>query len=589
MRICLVAVGPYCNDPRARTLADSLAHVGHEVSVVASGRPQECPSGDIDITFVPTRYPVGRGRIGKILRRTQTKSLRQRLHHARLAEAVRARKPDIVYPTSAAAVPIAATAVAGTEGTVVRDPRWPNAGERDLVDLAPHHPELNVSPAGPGGRYLTPADQRERYTPEPGRYKHMRIALSYRKTDTNPGKYLEAAMLRSGINVDLHTDGIDWKTIPADTNAVVFVEGPYPALEIRGRNPGIPVVFWAHHGEHHIPTNIRLTERYGAHAVLLAHSWHLVHRFPVPVHRFTFGVAPELVDASVPWTERKYEVSMVGGGLRREGGAYERRQQLVADLEDAFGADNTAFVSNVSAQEMAEIYARAKTIINEGGTRHYPITMRVLESIGSGSILVTDDLPGTDLIVDRDHYFVLDDDVVSQIRGLLAQPEKMAAIAEEARAAALGLHTYDHNVDDLIEIIGGIDAPVTHKTARDLSPIAALIDVDVEVQRLAQFDLPDLAGELVSREVWDGQALIDRLNPHTMEAVVIGPAGTQHLDRALAAARRYIYAAGDIAAIKEYAARELPDATVTHHGELIRVDLNAESYRVLAHEREITT
>ena len=150
--------------------------------------------------------------------------------------------------------------------------------------------------------------------------------------------------------------------------------------------------------------------------MLLAHSWHLAHRFPVPVHRFTFGVAPELVDAGVPWAERKYAVSMVGGQLRRQGGAYERRQRLVEELEQAFGEDNTAFVSDVSAQEMAGLYAQAKTIINEGGTRHYPITMRVLESIGSGAILVTDDLPGTDLIVDRKHYFVLDDDVVSLSR-----------------------------------------------------------------------------------------------------------------------------------------------------------------------------
>ncbi len=515
--------------------------------------------------------------------------MRRRLHHKKLAAAVRATRPDIVYPTSEAAVEVAAAAVEGTAATVVRDPRWRNAGPRDLVDLAPHHPELSLSPAGPGGPYLTPADTRKPYTPEPGRYQHLRVALCYRKTDTNPGKYLEAAMIRSGMKVDLHTDEIDWRKIPADTNAVVFVEGPYPALSVKGLNPGIPVLFWVHHGEHHIPTNLRLVERYGAHAVLMAHSWHLAHRFPVPVHRFTFGVAPELVKATVPWKDRKYESSMVGGQLRRKGGTYARRQQLVDDLENALGKKNTAFVSDVSAQEMAEIYAEAKTIINEGGTRHYPITMRVLESIGSGAILVTDDLPGTDLIVDRRHYFVLEDDVVAQVKGILAEPEKMAALADEARKLALGLHTYDHNVDDMVDVIQGIEAPVGAEPVEDLSPMARLIDEDVEVQRLAQFGLPDLAAELFSREVWDGDERISRLNPDTMEAVVIGPEGTRHLNRALQAARRYIYAAGDIEAIEQYVTRELPDATYARHGELLRVDLNAESYRVLAHERTITT
>jgi len=589
MRICLVAVGAYCNDPRARTLAASLAHVGHDVTVVASGRKIDCPTDGVEVQFVPTRYPVGRGRMGKILRRLQTKRMRTRLHHQKLAAAVRATAPEIVYPTSAAAVPVAAAAIAGTAATVVRDPRWPHAGPRDLVDLAPHHPELSVSPAGQGGPYLTPDDRRTPYTPEPGRFKGMRIALCYRKTDTNPGKYLEAGMLRAGIEIDLHTDEIDWRKIPADTNAVVFVEGPYPALKIKGRNPGFPVLFWVHHGEHHIPTNLRLVERYGAHAVLMAHSWHLAHRFPVPVHRFTFGVAPELVDASVPWQERKYAVSMVGGQLRRQGGAYARRQRLVEEIEQAFGEENTAFVSNVSAQEMADLYAQAKTIINEGGTRHYPITMRVLESVGSGAILVTDDLPGTDLIVDRKHYFVLADDVVGQIRGILDRPDEMQALAAEALEQALGLHTYDHNVDDLVDVLRGIDAPMVEEPHDQLTPMAKLIDEDVEVQRLAQFGLPDLAGELRSREVWDGAERIDRLNPDTMEAVAIGPDGTQHLERALEAARRYIYAAGDIAAIEDYVARELPQATITRHGDLLRVDLNAESYRILPHERTITT
>ncbi len=589
MRICLVAVGRYCNDPRARTLAASLRHVGHEVYVVASGREVDCAAEGIDLSFVPTRYPVGRGRLGKFLRRAQTKGMQQRLHHAKLAAAVRAIEADIIYPTSEAAVVVAAAAADGTDATVARDPRWRNAGPRDLVDLAPHHPELSVSPAGPGGRYLTPADDRRPHTPEPGRYRHLRIAMCYRKTDTNPGKYLEAAMVRAGITVDLYTEGIDWRRMSADTNAVVFVEGPYPALTIQGTNPGIPVVFWAHHGEHHIPTNLRLVERYGAHAVLLAHSWHLAHRFQVPVHRFTFGVAPELVKASIPWKDRKYDASMVGGQLRRQGGTYARRQQLVEDLENALGEENTAFVSDVTAEEMADIYAEARTIINEGGTRHYPITMRVLEAIGSGAILVTDDLPGTDLIVDRKHYFVLQDDVVAQVKELLAQPDRMAAITEEAREYALGRHTYDHNVDDLVEVIQGIQAPVAVPAVDSMSAMARLIDNDVEVQRLAQFGLPDLAEELNSREIWGGAERIDRLGPDTMEAVAIGLEGTEQLTRALQAARRYIYAAGQMDEIEEYVSEHLPQATSSLHGELLRVDLNAESYRVLDHERTITT
>ena len=211
-------------------------------------------------------------------------------------------------------------AAAGDTRTPAACTRRHNAGPRALFAPAPHNPQPRVSPAGPGGPYIPPADVRDAGVPEPGRYRDLRIALCFRKTDTNPGKYLEAAMVRAGITVDLHTDEIDWNAVPTATDAVVFVEGPYPALTVMGTNPGIPVLFWVHHGEHHVATNLRLVDRYGAHAVLLAHSWHLAHRFPVPIHRFTFGLAPELVDASIPWAERKYAVSMVGGQLRRKGG-----------------------------------------------------------------------------------------------------------------------------------------------------------------------------------------------------------------------------------------------------------------------------
>lgn len=589
MRITLVAIGRYCNDPRARTLAFSLAKVGHSVVVVASGTLADCEDDGITLKLVPTRYPQGKGKLRTLLRRAQTKTMRRRLHHKRLVDAVKKTNPDIIYPTSPAEVTIAAAAAAGTDATVARDPGWENAGPRDLVDLAPRNPHLSVSPAGPGGPYITPADRREAGVPEPGRYRDLRIALCFRKTDTNPGKYLEAAMIRAGIAVDLHTDEIDWSTVPAATDAAVFVEGPYPALTVQGTNPGIPVLFWVHHGEHHFATNLRLVDRYGAHAVLLAHSWHLAHRFPVPVHRFTFGLAPELVDASIPWGEREYAVSMVGGQLRQKGGTYARRQQLVETLENAFGEENTAFVSDVSAREMADIYGTAMTVINEAGTRHYPITMRVLESVGSGAILITDDLPGTDLIVKREHYLVLEDDVVGQVQRVIAQPEKMARLAEDARQWALGHHTYDHRIDDLVEILRNVEIPKSSAPKRHLGAIAALIDRDVEVQRIAQFGLPDLSGQLRDREILDGDERLDRLGPGTVGAVAIGRSGALDLERALRAARRYIYAAGDIENIQDFVSRELPDATCTNHGELLRVDLNAESYRILSHERSITT
>lgn len=591
MRICLIAIGRYHNDPRACTLARSLARVGNDVVVVAVGSAPTATGADgVEVRFIPSRYPQGGSRYGKaLLRRAQPGFVRRRILRRKLAAAAIEVGADIYCPTTPALVPVARAAAEATDAAVARDPRWPEAGPHDLVRLAPHQPQRSVSPAGPGGPYLTPADRREGSTPEPGRHRGRRIALCYRKTDTNPGKYLEAALIRAGVTVDLHTDSLDWSTLTPTTDAVVFVEGPYPALTIRGRRLPIPTVFWVHHGEHHVPTNLRLVERYGAQAVLLAHSWHLAHRFPVPVHRFTFGVAPELVDASVPWAQRRYTVAMVGGQLRRSGGTYQRRQRLVADLERSLGEERTAFVSDVTAREMAEIYANAQMIINEGGTRHYPITMRVLEAIGSGAVLITDDLPGTDLIVPRDQYVVLEEDVAAQVQRLLRTPEELEHMTAVARDHALQHHTYDHRVDDLLDIIDHLDQPPPPPTHAARSPLATLIDDDVEVQRIAGFGLPDLATELPTREVWDGEQRLARLDPGTMEAIAIGPGGASDLSRALAAARRFIYASGQVAAVSDFVTRERPDATLQHRDGLLRVDLNAESYRVLPHEREATT
>ncbi|MFQ5555823.1 MAG: glycosyltransferase, partial [Acidimicrobiia bacterium] len=518
MRVCLVSLNRYRHDRRARTLARSLVAAGHEVVVVASGTHEDGAVDDVPVTYVPPRLPVGWGTVGKVLRRLQPLRVRTLLHRRRLARVARSTAADLFYPTTAACVPIA-SAAAGDASLVARQPQWQAAGRRDIVHLAPHRSTLSVSPSGPG---LTLEVTETGALPAPGRHGGLRIALAYRKTDSNPGRYLEAAMRRAGITVDLHTTGIDWGALPANTDGVVFVEGPYPALRIEGRKPAVPTAMWVHHGEHHLFTNLRLVERYGADAVLLAHSWHLAHRFPVPVHRFPFGVPPELIDGSIPHDRRRYDAAMVGGQLHRRGGTYARRQQLVDDVEQALGPERVAFVSDVDAATMASIYGDARIVLNEGGTRHYPITMRVFEAVGAGAVLLTDDLPGTDVLFRRDeHYVVLEDDVATQITALLAAPDQLQQIAAAGRDHAMAAHTYDHRVDRLVAVLAGTSGTAGSDAGPESDPMAALIDADVEVQRITRIGAPELDEQLASREVWDVAQVFERLHPATMEAVAV--------------------------------------------------------------------
>ena len=471
--------------------------------------------------------------------------MRTALYRSKLVAAAAATEPDIVYATSMNALQIAIDA-AGDSAAVARMPEWGSVGARDLVDLAPHHQKWSESPAGPGIGYHTDSDEREPWYPEPNRYDGMRVLLAYRRTETTPGRYLERGLERAGFVVDHHNDVVDWDEVDPETDFAVFVESPHPAIEVRGTNPGIPVLFWAHHGDHSTHVHVRLTRRYGAHAVLLAHSWHLAHRFAVPVHRFPFGYPSELLDSSVPWRDRPYDIGFVGAQIRREGGTYARRQQLVAAVEDGMPADRRCIESAVDAHRLADIYANSKTVFNEGGLRHYPITMRVFEAIGSGALLVTDDIPGTDcLFTPGAHYEILDDAIVEQAERLAANPttgERAASALEFAR----GRHDYDHRIDELVAIADSIDTTEMHPVGddRELSPLAALVDTDALVHGVAAFDAPNLAEELPWRAVWTDDDREGGRGPKWFDAVAIGSGFTGDADAAVLAARRFVYAEG---------------------------------------------
>ena len=580
MRICLLARNDFVADPRARALHASLAGAGHEVNLVAAGRPPA--SAPADATYVPTRRPEGAGAIGRVLRRIQPEPLRLRVLDRSLAAATAGREPDIIYPTSAPAVR-AARLAAADRAVIVRDPRWPEAGPRDLVALAPDHPELALPAAGVGQTFHTPADERPASTPEDGRFAGQRIAIAYPKTDSNPGRYLEEALRRAGFEVLLFTRRVDTNELPGDLRALIFVEGPYPALEVSGPPVDFPVIFWVHHGEHHLAANLRMAKRYRADAVLLAHSWHLAHRFHVPVHRFPFGIDDRLFDASVPWNERRYDVAMVGAHLR-EGGPYQRRQQIVSEAEQARGTHRSAFLENVTSAEMAAAYAESRIILNEGGTRHFPITMRVFEAAAAGALLLTDPVPGLGRIFEHGREFLhIEPDLGAQLDRLLADPDT-ARIATAAHDRAKGHHTYDHRVDELVAIIEA--TPQGERTSPSEPPAdrpAAALHQDVEVQRIltdAQRLIPE---ELPDREIWTAEQLRSDPDPSSYEAVVAHVDDVTD-DPLLLAARRLLYLTGRCAGLDRFLERHHPEASVEERGPVRRIDLGADSYTIKPHE-----
>ncbi|HEX6946842.1 MAG TPA: glycosyltransferase [Acidimicrobiia bacterium] len=576
MHVCLVAPNNALEDPRARVMRFVLERAGHRVTTVLPGRG---PSTD-SVIQVATPPPPKKG----LFRRRPDEDARTRLFRA-IADRAASTGATLFLPTDPRALEAAIEAARHNGVAVLRTPKMDRAGDVDLVDLAPLQPELAEPPAG-SGIHHTPSWNPTPYEPRPGAHAGKKVVLCYRKSEINPGRYLEEALRKAGVDLRVETDAIDLDTVPADTDVVVFVEAPYPALEVTG-STDVPTLFWFHHGEHHLHANLRLADRYRADAVLMAHSWHLAPFAHLPVHRFPFGMASDLLRPEKRLNERTYDVAMVGAKLFG-GGPYGRRQQMVAELSAAFPPERLGFRENVLATEMAELYADSRIVINEGGTRHYPITMRVFETVGSGAVLLSDRLPGMEVLLDEGtQYAVLGDDVVGDCQRLLSDMDVMQRIADSALERARGLHTYAHRVDELFAIAATTTKREIAEPREPTSPLAVAIDRDVEVQRIAFLDAPDLIDELPDREVMDATTLAEhRLAPAKMETVAIRADDVSDLRDLMRAARRYIYVEGAARGLDDYLHAEQPQAEVTTVGDVIRVDLMAPSYRIMPFEEQ---
>jgi hypothetical protein len=157
-------------------------------------------------------------------------------------------------------------------------------------------------------------------------------------------------------------------------------------------------------------------------------------------------------------------------------------------------------------------------------------------------------------------------------------------MADSALAHARDFHTYDHRVDELFEI-------AAHTTKRTIAPraamsgLAAMIDHDAEVQRVAQVGAPELADELVDRQVFEAVSLErERLAPGKMETVAMRTDDIDGFEEILLGARRYIYVEGAAVGLEAFLSSQHPEAVVDRRDGLTRVDLMAESYRVHPHE-----
>ena len=413
---------------------------------------------------------------------------------------------DIYQPVHPKSLEIAQNASAAiVDATVLSQPDWRAPAIRNLIRLAPANPGRSRPASGHVSRHHVPGWAVPSSETRPGQ-----VVIAYRNTRYNPGRYLQAALERSDLLVH-QRDRIDWTTISPTTRTVIVVESPLPALEVIGNNPGIPVIFWAHHGEHHIDTNVRLQRRYGANLVVLAHSWHLAHRFLGTVDRMPFGVSSELftTDFFNPHAERRWDVGFVGSTSTDE--RYAARDSVVAELIERLGADRITQKSGISPERMAKVYLESRVVIDDGASRHLPITMRVFEGMGAGSMLVTNEAPGMEIVFERNvQYLPAATDVADQVVEALDRDTE--SIALEGHREAWRSHTYDTRVAELLELLGEIDATDTPNVEPIAQGAAGAVSSFADAQRI--LDLGEsVVGALPGREVWGYEQAANRRSP----------------------------------------------------------------------------
>jgi hypothetical protein len=576
VHICFITHTDYVSDARSRAYVQQLQGVGHKVEVIAFGLVPNAPDW---LTLLQPDPQVNQTFWYQLRRRLGITVPKRRSHQQLFIDAAVLSGAELFAVLSKKAWPMANKAALLTGGSVLAPPAISEGSDLDLIHQVPAKPHL--SRPGRGASPSQPATtERATSSLEAQRHLGKEVVLCYRRNETSPGRYLEEALQYAGVDVIVHIDAVDLSMIKDDTDAVVFVESPHPPLSVTGSTKA-PVLFWVHHGEHHLAPNVRLTRRYFADAVLLAHSWHLALHFEVPVHRYPFGAATRFFHSEKRHSERSFDVGLVGARLFGEIGPYGLRQKNVQALTNELPSNRIAFRENLAPAEMAHIYSDSRIVLNDGGTRHFPITMRVLEAVASGALLLTEGLPGTDQLLPLGAYATQSGDIVGDVAQLLNNPEKTQRMADSALRHTLNFNTYDHRVDELLEIATHTKKHMWPPSGKR-STLASVIDDDSSVQRIAQFGAPDLASELPTREIPSTEELpAGALAPGKMEAVaLVADKIDDHLEL-LHSARRFIYYQGDVTHLLPFLTQHHPTGLITTSGSVTRVDLQADGYTMV--------
>ncbi|MCK5236998.1 MAG: glycosyltransferase, partial [Deltaproteobacteria bacterium] len=106
-------------------------------------------------------------------------------------------------------------------------------------------------------------------------------------------------------------------------------------------------------------------------------------------------------------------------------------------------------------ERMAEVFTESRIVFNNAVKND--LNMRVFEVMASGSMLLTDEAPGSgldELFSDREHLVIYNEDnLIELIDYYLNHPKELEEIAMRGEREVLAHHTYDHRIDEMLAYI----------------------------------------------------------------------------------------------------------------------------------------
>lgn len=281
--------------------------------------------------------------------------------------------------------------------------------------------------------------------------------MCYGKTKFTPGRYLEDGLKGIGIEVDLYTTEINFSKVDLSKYmAVLFVESPSrPAVIIQNIHlVKIPKIFWIHHGENRIETNLVLAKKYEVDLVLMAHSLHLAKRFVAPVKFFPFAMAKDFFNCSLPLRERKIDISSVG---TLDSIYYHKRINALKAIKTEFAnMYKMSFNRRVFLEELAKLYSSSKIVVNHTADTIKSFNMRIFEGMGCGALVLTDYVPKIEeIFTDGKHLVIFENrhDLIEKIDYYLNNIDEAEKIAKAGYEHLISNHTYEHRAQQLIDMI----------------------------------------------------------------------------------------------------------------------------------------